>query len=399
MLVRNNSKSSSSFNDACSPKLGGSFFGALTVTVCIGLWSHAGYYHDNAFIFTDEALRERQQQSSPTTTPQTTTAGDDNDSSSSAGLVAVHIDTTSLSTTNDKQEDIDKETSSSLTTQIPSFYQLAKKHNTDKVRGSSTFEACMRNASECPRPDAINDGCKVTGHFYDSIYDKWLPRYMDEPLQFLEIGYFNGRGFDAFTDYFAVNNKAELHSLEISCLEPGERSEGKWPWGNFGAKNSHYQALRDDNKLHCGDASDYNFLNHTWMTYMNRTDAPPLRVVVEDASHLSQHMATSVFFWLPRIAPGGILVVEDIESQTQANKFRTDTLPQLIMDLHYCGLANEQKDGRKLCFPTLQPLIKSITCELHICVLERNEKPAIEYDRLQSMPTPNALDLMKCYNK
>ena len=52
--------------------------------------------------------------------------------------------------------------------------------------------------------------------------------------------------------------------------------------------------------------SDYDFLHKTWMTYMKRTDAPPLKVVVEDASHLTDHMATSLFFWLPRIEPGGI---------------------------------------------------------------------------------------------
>ena len=277
----------------------------------------------------------------------------------------------------------------------PSFLELASKHGTDKVRGSETYDACMADTTKCPRPQAFNDGCKVTGHFYDRIYQKWLSPLAasGETFQFLEIGYFNGRGFDAYTEFLP---KAEKHSLEISCLPAGPKNEGKWPWGNFASKNARYQALVDQHRLHCGDASTWEFLNFTWTTHMHRgPEAPPLRVVIEDASHLAQHMATSVFFWFPRIQPGGILVVEDIESQTVANAFRTEFLPQLMADLHYCGLPDEQGKNH-VCFPTLAPLLRAIHCELHICVLQRNEKPAIEYDQTKSMPPSNALNYQAC---
>eukprot|EP00977_Amphora_coffeiformis_P027506 scaffold34617_cov159-Amphora_coffeaeformis.AAC.1 len=284
---------------------------------------------------------------------------------------------------------------------VPSFLELAQKHGTDKVRGSLTYDACMADPSKCPRRQAYNDMCKVTGHFYDRIYQQWLEPLIHnsaEPAwQFLEIGYYRGNGFDAYTEF--LPEAVEKHSLEISCLEEGPMDEGKWPWGNFAEKNKNYQALRDTHRLHCGDAATYQFLHDTWTKHMKRPDAPPLKVVVEDASHLSKHMAASVFFWFPRIEPGGILVVEDIESQTPANKFRTDFLPQLMMDLHYCGLDDKADAGNTVCFPTLQPLLKAIHCQLHICVLERNEKPAVEYDQVQSMSPPNALDLMACRNK
>lgn len=212
---------------------------------------------------------------------------------------------------------------------------------------------------------------KYTATFNDSTYDKWLTPLVDESLQFLEIGFSSGKGFDAFSEFLP---KAEKHSMEISCIEAGPREEGKWPWGNPAANNTNYRALRDANRLHCGDASDFQFLNHVWTTYMNRTDAPPLKVVFEDVSHLSEHMATTVFFWLPRVEPGGILVVEDIESFTPANRFRTDFVPQLMMDLHNCGLPEEDKNN-KICFPTLQPFLKGISCEFNICVcrVRRNE--------------------------
>jgi hypothetical protein len=275
----------------------------------------------------------------------------------------------------------------------PTFLSLAEKYGTDKVRGTSTLPACRENTKNCPRPEAINEGCKVTGHFYDSLYQKWLvPLAAGPAFQFLEIGYFNGKGFDAYTELLP---NAEKHSLEIACIPAGPRSEGKWPWGNFAQKNPNYQTLLDADRLHCGDASDFLFLHTIWMTHMKRPDAPPLKVVVEDASHLSEHMVTSVFFWFPRLEPGGLLFVEDIESQTPANAFRTNFLPQLFMDLNYCGVSDDPIKN-KLCFPTLQPFLKGIHCELHMCVLERNDRPAVEYDKSQSMPPANALDLMKC---
>jgi hypothetical protein len=49
----------------------------------------------------------------------------------------------------------------------PTFLSLAEKYGTDKVRGTSTLPKCREDTKHCPRPDAINEGCKVTGHFYD----------------------------------------------------------------------------------------------------------------------------------------------------------------------------------------------------------------------------------------
>ena len=229
-------------------------------------------------------------------------------------------------------------------------------------------------------------------------------------MQFLEIGYFQGKGFEAYTNYLATNTHAELHSMEISCIEAGPRSEGKWPWGNFAKKHRWYERLLQTERLHCGDANDYNFLLETWNTKMKRTSttdengnnineedstAPPLMVVVDDGAHIHDQMATSLFFWLPRIHPGGILIMEDIQPISEPNPFRTHIVPQLMKDLHWCGAGGTDQDpagsgtagvGKKIlddtrCFPTLQPLIQGIHCEMHICVIVRNSVPASEPDQ------------------
>ena len=128
---------------------------------------------------------------------------------------------------------------------------------------------------------------------------------------------------------------------------------------------------------------------------MNRPDSPPLKIVVDDAAHVASHMAQSFFFWFPRIAPGGLMVIEDIQPIRDANLFRTQFLPQIMSDLHYCGDPKEHADAP--CFPLLQSLLHSIHCEMHICIFERNQKPSMPYLPLANSTLPdNVFDAMKC---
>jgi len=281
------------------------------------------------------------------------------------------------------------------------FFKIAEGYGTDKVRGYKNLPKCLEDESKCDRPEAPERQCKVTGHFYNTMYQRWLGPYSNdnvEPFQFLEIGYFNGNGFDSYTDFLP---NAEKHSMEISCLPEGPRSEGKWPWGNFARHNRNYQSLLDARRLHCGDASDFDFLHKIYSTEMQRPDgtAPALKVVIDDGSHVSEHMAMSLFFWFPRIAPGGILVIEDIEPMSEASVFRRQIMPQVHHDVHYCGLKEYGYGGKgepAPCFPTIQPLLKSIHCEMHICVFERNDVPASDPPKEQSTIPPGAFDAKKC---
>ena len=78
-----------------------------------------------------------------------------------------------------------------------------------------------------------------------------------------------------------------------------------------------------------------------------------------------------------------------------ANAFATQFLPQLMKDLHYCG--NEEKlDEDEACFPALVGMVQSIHCEMHICVIERNEAPAKEPTLEESKLPANALDMKQC---
>ena len=306
------------------------------------------------------------------------------------------------------------------------FYTIGLSTQTDKVLAPKGLPGCLQNDKSCTRPSCTRPECRPWGHHYDTIYQQRLGTYSRddvEPFQFLEIGFFNGAGYDSVSDnllttrrgvkrvcyvlahlvanHYIISNKyreflpnGECHSIEIACIEPGPRAEGKWPWGNFAAENPRYQDYLEENRLHCGDASNVTFLESVWKNEMKRPDAPPLKIVVDDGAHLSEHMAQTVFFWFPRIEPRGLLVVEDIQPIAEANAFRTQFLPQIMKDLHFCGDPKQAPD--ELCFPTLFPLLASIHCEMHICIFERNDHPAKELSLEESSLPKNALDLTQC---
>ena len=309
------------------------------------------------------------------------------------------------------------------------FKVIATQTGTDKVAGYMYLPKCLadKTGNSCTRPNCIREECKTWGHFYDTIYNQYLGKYSlpsSPPIQLLEIGYFNGKGFEAYTKMLDSNPKHELHSMEISCIEHGPRSEGKWPWGNFAEVHQMYPQLLKNERLHCGDASQYSFLKSIWDTKMKRTTTtntnnsntnnsnsatsttsattnsqsspppPPLMVVIDDGAHLTDQMTTSLFFWIPRLEPGGILIMEDIQPIVEANKFRTHILPQVMKDIHWCGGEITGSMNKEIhdepCFPQIQSFIASIHCEMHICVFIRNNKPSYEASEEDSIATINA---------
>lgn len=282
------------------------------------------------------------------------------------------------------------------------FFALASMTNTDKVMGQNGLEKCLLDPKKCHEAGATNPFCRVFGHFYHTMYQRWLGPFSSDnapPFQFLEIGYYHGDGFETYMEYLP---NAEAHSMEISCLPPGPRAEGKWPasYGNFAAKHRDYNKLREADRLHCGSAAEVDWLLDQWQNHMGpmkRPDAPPLKVVIDDGSHKASNMAQTVFFWLPRIQPGGFLVVEDVQPLGKANAFRTQFLPQMMADLHFCGSTPKNNAPREeACFPQLQRFFKAIHCEMHICVFERSDSPAEEPSLEDSTMPPGALDSSTC---
>jgi hypothetical protein len=76
-------------------------------------------------------------------------------------------------------------------TEEPSFYELARETGTDKVKGLSYLPSCLEDDSKCTRPSCERETCRPWGHFYQTMYQQKLTKFLDpdESFQLLEIGY------------------------------------------------------------------------------------------------------------------------------------------------------------------------------------------------------------------
>jgi hypothetical protein len=278
-----------------------------------------------------------------------------------------------------------------------SFLAIATSTGTHKTQAHINLKKCTEDETKdgCLKKGCKNVRCIPYGNFYDTLYQSQLghlSRSDAEPFQGLEIGFYQGSGFETYQRWLP---NAELHTMEISCLPHGPMSEGKWPHQNTAThKKLLHDRLVEKERLHCGDASKIEWINQIWSNHMKRNDAPPLKLVIDDGSHLSKNLATSLFFWFPRIEPGGYLVLEGIQPVDVSNRFRTQVMPQIMADLHYCGEPRFPDEGP--CFPTIQPLLAFVHCEMHICVFKRNDEPAQELSPELSSVPPHALDASKC---
>ena len=76
---------------------------------------------------------------------------------------------------------------------------------------------------------------------------------------------------------------------------------------------------------------------------------------------------------------------------------------QVMKDLHWCGIDPEYKENHgdgvedTRCFPTIQPLLAGVHCEMHICVFFRNDQPSREATKEESLTPETAFtNAQKC---
>lgn len=84
------------------------------------------------------------------------------------------------------------------------FYQIGLGTGTDKVTAPGGLPGCLKNDVSCTRPGCVRPECRPWGHHYDTIYQQRLGPYSrddTDPFQFLEIGFFNGAGYDTYREF------------------------------------------------------------------------------------------------------------------------------------------------------------------------------------------------------
>lgn len=153
-------------------------------------------------------------------------------------------------------------------------------------------------------------------HDYLKVYDQYLSPRRDDFLTFLELGWWKGESIRMWREYF---QQAEIIGLDIEAKDPID-----------GVTFVH------------GSQTDGSLLD--------RIAPGGIDVIVDDASHLSPHTATSFKLLWPHLVPGGLYFIEDLQvsyhpewngwDPTARTRGRTaeptmEMLKRLTDDVHY----------------------------------------------------------------
>ena len=130
---------------------------------------------------------------------------------------------------------------------------------------------------------------KIMSHRYDLYYEKHLGPIRFAPLVFLEIGVQRGKSLRMWEEY--------LPSARISAIDIDEKCES-------------YQSERS--RVFIGSQTNRDFLLRVAEASGGHFD-----VIVDDGGHSMDQQLTSFRVLFPLLRPGGIYVIEDLETSYQ----------------------------------------------------------------------------------
>lgn len=121
---------------------------------------------------------------------------------------------------------------------------------------------------------------------YFPAYEAHFVRYVNRPLTFLEIGCGDGGSLEMWRRYFGPHAQIVGIDIRPDCAK--------------------FEA--DQIAIRIGDQSDSNFLN----SVIEEFGVPD--IVLDDGSHIMEHIVKSFSFLYPRVASNGVYMVEDLHT-------------------------------------------------------------------------------------
>jgi hypothetical protein len=139
---------------------------------------------------------------------------------------------------------------------------------------------------------ALKHGSDKAGHHnYTPIYEKYFAPFRDQPITLLELGIggyeFPDRGGASLKMWYEYFPKADIVGIDLHS-KTGLSNERTWV----------YKASQTD---------------HIFLEGLLKAHGNP-NIIIDDASHINKLTIQSFVILFPLLAPGGIYVVEDIES-------------------------------------------------------------------------------------
>jgi hypothetical protein len=144
----------------------------------------------------------------------------------------------------------------------------------------------MKNLADIGRrhgTDKVDQAHSFDGFTYLDVYSQYFSAIRALVTDILEIGVHEGRSMRTWQEYFPF---ARIHGLDI---EPGLRG------------------LNGRCLIWEGDQSDPSALRHVGT-------GCPLDIVIDDGSHVLDHVMASFLHLWPRIKRGGYYVIEDMQA-------------------------------------------------------------------------------------
>ena len=117
---------------------------------------------------------------------------------------------------------------------------------------------------------------------YFEIYERYLERYRDKSINFLEIGVQGGGSLQMWKKYFGANSK--IVGIDI---DPNTKFE------------------EEQISVEIGNQSDEEFLKKVVEEY------GPFDIIIDDGSHIQSDVLNSFFFLYPTLNRGGTYIIED----------------------------------------------------------------------------------------
>jgi len=131
---------------------------------------------------------------------------------------------------------------------------------------------------------AEEQGTDKAEHGYCDVYEKKIGHLRGEPIKILEIGVYYGASLRMWREYFT---EAEIHGADLDVERCGE-IEGV--------------------TLHKLNVDDVASLEGLCAKH------GPFDIVLDDASHTMKHQQKTFNVVWPRLAPGGLYIIEDLHT-------------------------------------------------------------------------------------
>lgn len=119
---------------------------------------------------------------------------------------------------------------------------------------------------------------------YFPVYEQFFARFINQPVDVLEIGVYSGGSLDMWANYFG--DRCHIHGVDV---EPACRAYAK-----------------QNVTIHIGDQEQRQF----WRQF--KQQVPGLDIIIDDGGHTPEQQTVTLEEMLPHLRPGGVYLCEDV---------------------------------------------------------------------------------------